>query len=86
MFNSYIIDHLDDLKFKALKEINLILKPKGRMLMIVFTPNRTSFVILNVLSFLLTSKKQWRKLFHKTNFRLIEEGEVNGGTCFLIEK
>lgn len=84
--SSYMIDHLGDQKLNALKEINRILRPNGRILMIVFTPNLTSFAILNVLSFMLTSKKQWKKLFDKTNFRLIEEGEVNGGTYFLIEK
>ena len=84
--SSYMIDHLGDQKFNALKEINRILKSNGRMLMIVFTPNLTSFAILNVLSFMLTSKKQWKTLFDKAKFRLIEEGEVNGGTYFLIEK
>lgn len=84
--SSYMIDHLGDQKINALREINRILKPGGRMLMIVFTPNLTSFAILNVLSFILTSRKQWKKLFNLTNFRFIEEGEVNGGTYFLIEK
>ena len=84
--SSYMIDHLGDQKFNALKEINRILKPGARMLMIVFTPNLTSFAILNVLSFMLTSKRQWKKLFAKTNLRLVEEGEVNGGTYFLLEK
>ncbi|MEI7981978.1 MAG: methyltransferase domain-containing protein [Bacteroidota bacterium] len=84
--SSYMIDHLGDQKLNALKEINRILKPGGRLLMIVFTPNLTSFAILNILSFFLTSGKQWKKLFEKTNFKLIDEGEVNGGSYFLIEK
>jgi ubiquinone/menaquinone biosynthesis C-methylase UbiE len=81
-----MIDHLGDRKLGALKEINRILKPGGRMLMIVFAPNLASFAILNVLSLFLTSRKRWKKLFEETNFRLVEEGEVNGGTWFLIEK
>ena len=84
--SSYMIDHLGDQKLNALNEINRILKPGGRMLMIVLTPTLSSFALLNILSFMLTSKKQWKKLFVKTNFRLAEEGEVNGGTYFLIEK
>ncbi len=84
--SSYMIDHLGDQKQHALNEINRILKPGGRMLMIVLTPTRSSFAILNVLSFMLTSRKQWKKLLEKTKFRLIEEGNVNGGTFFLIEK
>ena len=84
--SSYMIDHLGDQKLNALKEINRILKPGARMLMIVLTPNLNSFAILNVLSFMLTSKREWKKLFSETNLRLVEEGEVNGGAYFLLEK
>ncbi len=84
--SSYMIDHLGDQKKNALNEINRILKPKGKMLMIVLTPNLSAFGLLNVLSFMVMSKKQWRILFTNSNFKLIEEGEVNGGTYFLIEK
>ena len=84
--SSYMIDHLGDQKFNALREIHRILRPGGRMLMIVLTPTLSSFAILNVLSFMLTSKKRWKKLFDATNFRLIQEAEINGGTYFLIEK
>jgi ubiquinone/menaquinone biosynthesis C-methylase UbiE len=84
--SSYMIDHLGNQKLNAFIEINRILKPKGRMLMIVLTPGLTSFALLNVLSFMMTSTKQWRKLIADANFKLVEEGEVNGGTYFLIEK
>ncbi len=84
--SSYMIDHLGDRKLPALDEINRILKPGGRMLMIVLTPTLSSFAILNVLSLLLTSVKQWHRLFEKARFRLVEEGEVNGGSYFLVEK
>jgi len=84
--SSYMIDHLGDQKLNALREINRILKPKGKMLMIVLTPTLSSFAIMNILSFMLTSKKQWKNLFLKAQLRLIEEGEVNGGTYFLVEK
>jgi len=56
--SSYTIDHLGDQKLNALKEINRILKPGGRMLMIVLAPNLSSFAILTVLSFMLTSVKE----------------------------
>ena len=86
VISSYMIDHLGDQKLNALKEINRVLKPTGRMLMIVLTPTLSSFAILNVLSLILTSKKQWKNLIIKANFKLIEDGEVNGGTFFLVEK
>ena len=86
VISSYMIDHLGEHRSRALKEINRILKPGGRMLMIVLTPTLASFSILNVLSFMLTSKKQWKSEFTRSNFKLTEEGEVNGGTYFLLEK
>lgn len=86
VISSYMIDHLGDQKLNALSEINRILRPGGRLLMIVLTPTLSSFAILNVLSFMLTSKKQWKTLFAKAGFNLIEDGEVNGGTFFLVQK
>jgi len=86
VISSFMIDHLGEKKEIALREINRILKPKGRMLMIVLTPTLSSFALLNVLSFGLTSVKKWKNLFALTGFKLIEQGELNGGTFFLIEK
>ena len=84
--SSFMIDHLGDQKLNALKEISRILKPGGRMLMIVLTPTLSSFAIMNVMSFMLTSKKQWKNLFVKAGLTLVEDAELNGGTYFLIKK
>lgn len=84
--STYMIDHLGNLKLDCLKEINRVLKPGGRLLMVVIVPNLTSFAIANVFSFLLTSKSQWRKYFEKSNFNIVEEGDINGAAYFLIEK
>lgn len=84
--SSYMIDHLGDQKLNALKEISRILKPGCRFLMIVLTPSLSSFAILNVLSLMLTSKRQWKKLFTEAGLKLAEDGQVNGGTYFLLEK
>ncbi|MEI7660769.1 MAG: class I SAM-dependent methyltransferase, partial [Bacteroidota bacterium] len=86
VISSYMIDHLGDQKLNALREISRILRPGGRMLMIVLTPTLSSFAILNVMSFILTSKRQWRSLFAHAGFKLVEDGEINGGSYFLIEK
>ncbi len=86
VISSFMIDHLGNQKLNALKEIERILKPGGRMLMIVLSPGLSSFAILNVLSFALMPKRNWRKLFTQADLKLIEEGEVNGGTYFLVEK
>jgi len=54
--------------------------------MIVLTPSLSSFAILNILSFMLTSKKSWNKLFLRAGLKLVEDGEVNGGSYFVVEK
>jgi SAM-dependent methyltransferase len=84
--SSYMIDHLGDQKLNALREINRILKPGGRMLMIVLTRGLSSFALLSVLSLFMTGKSRWTKLFKEADFKLVESGEVNGGTYYLIEK
>jgi SAM-dependent methyltransferase len=84
--SSFMIDHLGNYKSDALKEINRVLKPGGRFLLIVFVPNYATFSVMNVMSFSLTSRKGWRDLFSQTNFSLIDEGTINSAAYFLIEK
>jgi ubiquinone/menaquinone biosynthesis C-methylase UbiE len=84
--SSFMVDHLGKYKSDALREINRILKPGGRFLLIVFVPNYATFSVMNVLSFSLTSRKGWRNLFKKSNFTLIDEGMINTAAYFLIEK
>jgi len=84
--STYMIDHLGDQKLPCLTEINRILKPGGRMLMIVIVPNLTSFAIANVFSFFLTSRKQWQNYIHQSGLKLVDEGDINGAAYFLIEK
>jgi ubiquinone/menaquinone biosynthesis C-methylase UbiE len=86
VISTYMIDHLGNLKLPCLKEINRILKPGGRLLMIVIVPNLTSFAIANVFSFFLTSRKKWKTYLEQSNFKLIEEADINGAAYFLIEK
>jgi SAM-dependent methyltransferase len=84
--SSYMVDHLGKYKIVALREINRVIKPGSRFLLIVFIPNYTTFSIMNVLSLALTSRKGWRELFEQSNFIIKEEGLINSGAWFLIEK
>jgi ubiquinone/menaquinone biosynthesis C-methylase UbiE len=84
--SSFMIDHLGNYKSDALREINRVLKPGGRFLLIVFVPNYATFSVMNVLSFSLTSRKGWRDLFKQCNFSLIDEGIINTAAYFLVEK
>lgn len=84
--SSYMMDHLGKYKLDGLKEINRVLKPGGKFLLIVFVPGVATFSVFNLFCLSLTSRKGWRKLFEQSNFILKEEGAINTGIYFLIEK
>jgi SAM-dependent methyltransferase len=84
--SSFMVDHLGKYKIDALREINRVLKPGGRFLLIVFIPNYATFSVMNVFCFSLTSRKKWRELFGETNFIIKDEGIINSAAYFLIEK
>jgi len=84
--STYMIDHLGSLKLKCLQEINRVLKPGCRLLMIVIVPNITSFAIANIFCLFLSSKKRWRKLISQAGFKLTQDGDINGAAYFLVEK
>jgi len=85
--SSYAIDHLGEYKLAALEEINRVLKDRGKFLLIVLVPNIWTFAIVNILCYhVFTSKKNWRELFKQSGFHLIDEGNINTGAYFLMEK
>ena len=84
--SSYMFDHLGENKLPALKEMWRILKPGGRFLLIIIVRGYSSFAIANVLSLVFPTKKHWKQLFKQSGFVLVDEGNINFGTYFLIEK
>jgi ubiquinone/menaquinone biosynthesis C-methylase UbiE len=84
--SSYMMDHLGKYKLDALKEIQRILKPGGRFLLIVFVPGWTTFSVFNVACLSLTSVKGWKKMFAEAKLELKSEGVMNSGVYFLLEK
>jgi SAM-dependent methyltransferase len=84
--SSFMVDHLGIYKSDALRDINRVLKPGARFLLIVFVPNYATFSVMNIMSFHLTSRKGWRDLFRQTNFTLVDEGAINTAAYFLVEK
>jgi ubiquinone/menaquinone biosynthesis C-methylase UbiE len=84
--SSFMIDHLGKYKLPALKEIERVLKPGGKFLLIVFVPNWFTYSIFNIFCFSLTSVKGWRKMFQLTSLQLKDEGAINGGAYFLLQK
>jgi SAM-dependent methyltransferase len=85
--SSYMMDHLGERKMAALQELNRVLKPGGKFLLVVIVRNYATFAIASFLSLVaMGTKESWRDLFRQTNFNLLEEGDINGGSYFLLQK
>lgn len=84
--SAYMFDHLGGNKLIALQEMWRILKPGGRSLLVLIVRSYSSFALANILSFAFDTRKDWRKLFKQSGFMLIDEGDINFGAYFLIEK
>jgi SAM-dependent methyltransferase len=84
--SAYMMDHLGKHKLTVLNEVYRTLKPGARFLLIVFVPGFATFSVFNVMCFSLTSRKGWEKLFNQSNFKIVDEGAINTGVYFLVEK
>jgi ubiquinone/menaquinone biosynthesis C-methylase UbiE len=85
--STYVLDHMGDDQLKGLKEINRVLKQKGKLLMMIMLPNYFTIMIFSFISVLqLTSRKKWNQLIMEANFKCIDDGDINGGHYFLLEK
>lgn len=81
-----LVNNLGKAKLKGLKELFRVLKPKGKILIIVPTLNLQTFAVMSVFSLILTSSKEWRSLFEQAGFSLLDEGAINFGKFFLLQK
>jgi ubiquinone/menaquinone biosynthesis C-methylase UbiE len=82
-----MMDHLGEEKMPALQELNRVLKSGGKFLLVVIVRNYATFAIASFISLVaMGTKESWRELFRQTNFKLLEEGDINGGAYFLVEK
>jgi len=86
--STYVLDHMGkDDQLKGLKEVNRVLKKDGKFLMMIMLPNFFTIMIFNVISVLkLTSHKEWNQFIKEANFKCIDDGDINGGHYFLLEK
>ena len=81
-----LINNLGKAKLTGLKELYRVLKPAGKILIIVPTFSLQTFAVMSVFSLILTSRKEWRSLFEQAGFSLLDEGFINFGTFFLLQK
>jgi SAM-dependent methyltransferase len=84
--STLLLNNLGKAKLTGLNELFRVLKPGGKMLIIVPTPGLHTFAVMNVFCFILPSREAWRSLFHQAGFRLLDEGVINFGTFFLLQK
>jgi len=81
-----MVNNLGKAKLTGLKELFRVIKPGGKILIIVPTISLQTFAVMSVFSLILTSSKEWRSLFEQAGFRLLEEGNINFGKFFLLQK
>ncbi len=81
-----LINNLGKAKLTGLKELYRVLKPGGKILIIVPTLSLQTFAVMSVFSLILTSRKEWRSLIEQAGFSKLDEGFINFGTFFLLQK
>jgi precorrin-6B methylase 2 len=84
--SAHVIDHLGPNKKAGLAEIRRVLKPGGRLLMVVWVPGWTTFALANVFCLLLTTKAGWRKMAGEVGLSIRDEGTFNGMWFALLER
>lgn len=83
---SLLLNNLGKSKLRGLKELYRVLKPKRKLLVVLPSLSLHTFAIMSMLSLMLTSNGTWRSLFEQAGFQLVDEGAINFGRFYLLEK
>lgn len=81
-----LINNLGKAKLIGLKELFRVLKPGGKILIMVPSFSLQTFAVMSFYSLMLTSSNEWRSLFEEAGFSYLDEGNINFGKFFLLQK
>jgi ubiquinone/menaquinone biosynthesis C-methylase UbiE len=84
--STLLLNNLGKAKLTGLKELFRVLKPMGKILIVVPTTSLHTFAVMSMFCFTLTSSEEWRSLFQQAEFQLLDEGFINFGMFFLLQK
>jgi SAM-dependent methyltransferase len=86
LVSTHVYDHLGRRKEDAMRDAFRVLKPGGRALLGLSVPSWAMFAVGSVLSFLLTSKAEWRNMSQRAGFIVRDDCAANGVWFLLLEK
>lgn len=81
-----VLDHRGGDHRRALAEVFRILRPGGRMLLVVRTPSLATFAALHVFAFMLAGPKHWRRATRSAGLGAVLEGRINNAWFIVLER
>ncbi|WP_340818131.1 class I SAM-dependent methyltransferase [Methanolobus sp. WCC4] len=84
--SALLLNNLGKARLSGLQELHRVLKEGGKLLVIVPVPSLHTFAMMSIFCFAMTSGKKWQSLFKQAGFSILEEGDINFGRYFLLQK
>jgi SAM-dependent methyltransferase len=84
--STHVLDHLGADAPLALRELARVLKPGGRLLVVLWVPSWSMFALSNVLCFAMAPPAVWLSLAEQAGLRALDEGRCNGMWFALLQK